>query len=523
MPVDLFRPHRPPSPSPFRPPQPRPPSSPSPFPHRPAPAPPIGPGDLARGGLAAGRRFPLLGGALLAGAVVWWAYNWLNPPESPSKPVVPGDGWLDAVYIYREITGYHAPRGFWEPILSAETKTWFEAISPFTADQPAIHWVIEKVGGVDGSNARWVIGVRRWNSDGVATDTRTAPEPYYIDPNRCTVDIRLVVRYASGGDPVPSPYPGVWPDAAPGPFEPARRPTVRPAIRPERPHFPVPAPRPAPRPAPAPAPRPFPASSPAPAPRPAPAPSPGPGPLPEPVRPTPAPRPAPAPAPAPFPVPRPVPAPAPAPAPFPAPAPAPPAPAPRPVPAPAPRPALPGQPVNPDGTVGRPVSDPAVGRTDPNTHVVGRDLVGDPSIRPRPDLLSMSVELGRVEQKLALLLLRQVGGGGGGGQGSDRTGEVLAKLEQLRGELDGLAKRPERMVGPVRVRSEAPADFNPDGSRKAFVFDIPRLPASAFEALFLQRLLEFLHVQKTWRNHVAKVGTSGEPVTITWQEVPALE
>jgi len=441
LPVDLFRPHRPPSPSPFRPPQPRPPSSPSPFPHRPAPAPPIGPGDLARGGLAAGRRFPLLGGALLAGAVVWWAYNWLNPPESPSKPVVPGDGWLDAVYIYREITGYHAPRGFWEPILSAETKTWFEAISPFTADQPAIHWVIEKVGGVDGSNARWVIGVRRWNSDGVATDTRTAPEPYYIDPNRCTVDIRLVVRYASGGDPVPSPYPGVWPDAAPGPFEPARRPTVRPAIRPERPHFPVPAPRPAPRPA----------------------------------------------------------------------------------PAPAPRPALPGQPVNPDGTVGRPVSDPAVGRTDPNTHVVGRDLVGDPSIRPRPDLLSMSVELGRVEQKLALLLLRQVGGGGGGGQGSDRTGEVLAKLEQLRGELDGLAKRPERMVGPVRVRSEAPADFNPDGSRKAFVFDIPRLPASAFEALFLQRLLEFLHVQKTWRNHVAKVGTSGEPVTITWQEVPALE
>lgn len=167
--------------------------------------------------------------------------------------------------------------------------------------------------------------------------------------------------------------------------------------------------------------------------------------------------------------------------------------------------------------------DPAVGRTDPNAHVVGRDLVGDPSMRPRPDLLSMSVELGRVEQKLALLLLRQIGGGGGGGQGSDRTGEVLAKLEQLRGELDRLAKRPERMVGPVRVRSEAPSDFNPDGSRKSFVFDIPRLPASSFEALFLQRLLEYLHTQKTWRGYVAKTGTSGDPVTITWQEVPELE
>jgi hypothetical protein len=154
---------------------------------------------------------------------------------------------------------------------------------------------------------------------------------------------------------------------------------------------------------------------------------------------------------------------------------------------------------------------------------VGGQAFGQPNQQPPPTLQGIAEELGRLEEKAAWLILRELARGEPGGPALDRTDEILEVIESLQVDVDELAGRPERELGPLAVTSEAPADFNADGTRASFEIDIPRLPATEFETLFLQRLLELLHWQKACRNHVAKKGTDGDPVTITWREVPYSE
>lgn len=175
--------------------------------------------------------------------------------------------------------------------------------------------------------------------------------------------------------------------------------------------------------------------------------------------------------------------------------------------------------IGPDGLQ----QDPARGSeappvTDRDVHFVDGVAVGGAGQSPPPTMDGIAKELGRLEAKMALSLARP--SGGGSCQFTDRIDEVLEVIESLQYDVDELSLRPERKLGPVVVTSESPADFDADGSRSAFSFDIPRLPASEFETLFLKRLLEYLHWQKACRGLVAKRGTGGDPVTITWVEDP---
>ena len=192
-------------------------------------------------------------------------------------------------------------------------------------------------------------------------------------------------------------------------------------------------------------------------------------------------------------------------------------------PAPLIRPERVGPTIGPDGLPQPDAQEAPVAQTPKDAHVVGGELVEGAGGGPRPDLPGIAVELGRVERKLELLLLRGSGGGGSCEFSDELDRDILSAIEELQSDVDELANKPERQLGPLSVTTEAPADFNADGSRRSFDIDIPRLPATEFETLFLQRLLELLHWQKSCRNHVAKRGTDGDPVTITWHEVPYSE
>ena len=182
----------------------------------------------------------------------------------------------------------------------------------------------------------------------------------------------------------------------------------------------------------------------------------------------------------------------------------------------------PGKQIGADGLQEDPKSGPEDAPvTDRDAHIVDGVSVGGGGQSPPPTLVGIAAELGRIEDKLNKGVGRPASGGAC--RFVDRTGEVLEVIESLQFDVDELSERPERKLGPLAVTSEAPADFNGDGTRASFAIDIPRLPATEFETLFLQRLLEFLHWQKTCRNHVAKKGTDGDPVTITWREVPYAE
>jgi hypothetical protein len=187
------------------------------------------------------------------------------------------------------------------------------------------------------------------------------------------------------------------------------------------------------------------------------------------------------------------------------------------------KPPLAGPVLGPDGRLAPEEHAAPVRQTPPDAHVVDGVLIEAPGGGPRSDLPSIARELGRVERKAELLLLRGAGGSGSCQFSDALDREILEAIESMQVDIDELSSRPERELGPLAVTSEAPADFNADGTRASFVIDIPRLPATQFETLFLQRLLELLHWQKTMRNHVAKKGTDGDPVKITWQEVPYSE
>ena len=523
MPVGVGRPHAPPAPVP----PPRwpvgPPRPPAPFPRHPSPAPPVGPGDLARTGVGLGRRFPALGGALLGAAALWWVWNGLREPVTPPiPPREPRDGTWQVVATYEQCVRQSG----------GKCDEWASFPGTFILRQGGNYQfntnTVTSVWVKGRQDYVWKIGIRDFFLDGSTFQKEDVLEIAFntTNPPLRIAAIQIRKKYYDGTEPDPSGwFPPVVP--VPDPFAPV--PDLRPKphplpppvapVRPLRPGAPAPATRPAPPPSPAPAPAPGrPAPAPAPAPSPAPVPAPG--------------RPAPAPAPAPFPA-----------SPLARPAPqelarferggalqrsdgSDPGWSPAPRPAPLIRPQLPGRRVGPDGTVGPEAEAEPVRQTPPGAHIVGTDVIGGPGATPRPTLDGIAAEVGRIELKtaLALELLRNSSGGSGGGcQFFDRTDEVLEVIESLQVDVDELAGRPERELGPLVVTSEAPADFNADGTRAAFTFDIPRLPATQFETLFLKRLVEYSHWQGTCRKHVAKKGTDGDPVTIHWQEIPYSE
>ena len=511
-----------PAPRPPSPPRPSHPGPlpPRPFPHPPGPASPLvplGPSGLAGAASAAGRRFPLLGGAIAGAAFLWWLWSALNPP-APLPPFSPRVGGVYRVFgRWQTCDEFHPVYG-----------NCVRPGSGFVEYEIANSRGLLDVRGIYGTSGFEIVKWARFGNVWLEVDTQ-----FYIKPPEgYLIAVGSRVTFApdpvDGQPPVPAeemPSLG-WPRSPGYPLDPFGERVAGPAPKPFPPPSPAPAPgapgpergpkapprQPAPRhpaprtpePAPAPAPRP-PAPALAPAPAPAPAPRPAPPPAPRPQR---APRPAPAPAPAPAPLQWP------AEWPQQSPRPAPLRPAPLPLPAPGPV-------VTTDGAA-RPELKPAPGpvRPSPDVHIVDGVEFGGGGQSPPPTLVAVAAELGRIETKLAWLISRSGNGVGGGCQFLDRTDEVLEVIESLQFDVDELAGRPERELGPLAVTSEAPADFNDDGARASFEIDIPRLPATQFETLFLQRLLEFLHWQKSCRNHVAKRGTDGDPVTITWRQVP---
>jgi hypothetical protein len=144
--------------------------------------------------------------------------------------------------------------------------------------------------------------------------------------------------------------------------------------------------------------------------------------------------------------------------------------------------------------------------------------VGGGGQAPPPTLVGIAAELGRIEDKLTKGVGRAVGAGTC--RFVDRSGAILDRVKGVKDGVDDLLARAEPLMGPIHLISEAPANYDASGDRERFEFDIPRLPVSEFETLFWQRLLEFLHTQKRWRNHVARQETNPKPIRIQWIEVP---
>jgi hypothetical protein len=177
-----------------------------------------------------------------------------------------------------------------------------------------------------------------------------------------------------------------------------------------------------------------------------------------------------------------------------------------------------------DGAV-RPAVEPVTvpPAPDPGVHVVDGVEFGGGGQPPPPSLVGIAAELGRLEAKMAWLIGRPASGGGGSCQFIDRTDEVLEVIESLQFDVDELSGRPEPKMGPLVYESESPADYDGQGNRIKFKFDIPRLPASQFLSAYLKRQAEYQHVTNTWRKHVAKRETNPKPILIQWEEVPVSE
>jgi hypothetical protein len=518
------RPHKPLSPArpPSLPARPRPPR---PFPHPPAPPAPPGAGAAgraARSGLGKlARRFPLLG----AGLALWWLWDQLGPFLPVPAPPADGRPGRWEVWVTHENCTNLAAGTCWA--WGGSTFEQLEQTFPFSGEVPTAYWIANRLS----DDGKWRLERRVWSAAGSMTELSDAFVGAPLGgPSTRPVSVRLAKTYTDG---TPDPDPDAsWrrPVFPFDPFAPVRdpgrerdNPLPQPEADPESPN---------PRRPPSTAPRPRPPLLPEPPADPAPdRPKPSPlRPSPEPWQPSPAPDGPPAMPPGPARPARPLVRP-------PAPGRADPA-VPRPdppdesdvgdapkVPQPAPliRPERVGPLIGPDG---RPVAQEQaepVRQTPKDAHVINGELIEARGSDPRPDLIGIALGLGQVERKLELVLLRGSGGGGSCDFSDALDQEILEAIESLQVDIDELAGRPERELGPLAVTSEAPADFNGDGTRASFAIDIPRLPATEFETLFLQRLLEFLHWQKTCRNHVAKKGTDGNPVTISWLEVPYAE
>lgn len=260
-----------------------------------------------------------------------------------------------------------------------------------------------------------------------------------------------------------------------------------------------------------------------------------------PYRPWPFPEPSPEPAPKPRPRPDPGPGPAPAPAPefVPTPAPAPPPAPPRPPlpkappdtgkkkpriePEPPKRAPIPWPPfgdplIDTDGDPQDPEPDPPREKPPYETDI-GEEKVGRPGQAPRPTLDGIAFELGNLEAKLEILMLRRPQGG----DLADLLGQVLDLLGQLAegggggNGGGGDCKVPD--MGPVEIVSVPPyAGDQAQYQGGAYRVKIDKAPADVFMADAIVKLADLMSVQKSWRNYMAPKVKSGRPFTITWEE-----
>lgn len=518
------RPHRPPLPP--RPPgRPARPPGPKPFPHPPRPPAPPGAGAGLGGAKAAlgrlGRRNPLIGGALL----LWWLWDALGPLLPVPPPPADGrPGRWEVWTTHENCTNFAVGRCFaW----GGSTFEVLEQTFPFNGEVPTAYWIGERLSG----DGEWRLERRTWSADG----KMTVLNDVYVGKQQATaatrpVSVRLAKTYTDGSpDPDPD-APWRRPVFPFDPFDPRRDPG-----RPR--DFPWPEPEADPR-------RPAPARPVRPAPRPDPPLQPEPPPVPDPARPAPAPRP---PSPPPWapsapphappasppgrarPVRPPIRPPAPGRGDPSQPQPDPPGdavvgdPIKPPRPAPLIRPERVGPVIGPDGLPQPEVQEAPVTQTPKEAHVIGGELVEGIGGGPRADLPGIATELGRVERKLELLLLRGTGGSGSCKFNDAKLDEIIEMLDSLQFDVDELSTREEPKLGPLVYTVEAPADYDISGNRETFVFDIPRLPASEFMSLYLRRQAEYQHRLKIWRNHVAKRETNPKPIRIEWEEIPFSE
>jgi hypothetical protein len=161
-----------------------------------------------------------------------------------------------------------------------------------------------------------------------------------------------------------------------------------------------------------------------------------------------------------------------------------------------------------------PIDDKPTGETD-----IGDETIGSTSKAPRPTLDGIAFELGNLESKLEILMLRQPqnnvlaellsqvldqlgqGGGGGNGNGGDNGGQGIPSM------------------GPVDIVSVPP--FPGDREQYtggAYKVRIEKAPADVFVADAIARLADLMSEQKGWRNYIAPKVKSGRPFTITWEE-----
>ena len=497
------------TPHPPRPPQPLPPpapprgplAGPRPFPHPPIPplpplAGPLG-GSLLRGGM--------IGALLFAGWLLW---NFLRPPRDPHNPPpgVPGYWFVIPSYQYCLSFNHNGYCNEW----STGTVERYQVVEAGTVGGGSR--VVLK-GQVD--DVRYILGIRTWNAVtqeyGPETETWTYAQ---IGDFGSLIGKGCVVGFQPTdlvGDKLPDPILNPQPDPAdpwapwipPPPIEPdyPELPPPEEANRAPRPAFPkLPAPG---NPAPAPSPTPSPAPSPAPSPNPSPTPSPAP-------RPTPSPAPRPTPSPAPLPKPKPTTEPARWPEPAPEPAPEKPK-----LPPPIRWPAPPLTPIGPDGEKEK-KDDPKADPTRDTDKRIGGDLIGDPAQAPRPDLTGIARELGRIEQKIELMMPRQVK--------ADELNKVieliLKKLDDL---LDGDGGDGNCVEGDPfpewRYEFFAPADKNAMGEPVSYEVVIPENDRETWLRDALIQVMMQAYEFKYWRNFLAPKPNLGSPVTVIWEEI----
>lgn len=148
-------------------------------------------------------------------------------------------------------------------------------------------------------------------------------------------------------------------------------------------------------------------------------------------------------------------------------------------------------------------------QTPPGQEQTAGGPVGGPGQAPRPDLAGIAEEVGRIEQKVLLLLARPEGGGGGD----------LAPLADL---LNQLLERLNRSYPGGSYGLDSPCETSPDGSRLP-----PRLapwpPAAGFDAALLARmdsLAELLQHHKDLKQpNCARPRSTGTAATVTFSEV----
>ena len=173
-----------------------------------------------------------------------------------------------------------------------------------------------------------------------------------------------------------------------------------------------------------------------------------------------------------------------------------------------------------DGLKPRPLPTPdAPPTTDGGTHVVGGEQVGGIGQAPQPTLQGIAVALGQIEGKAAWLMRNS--GGGAVPLPPDWIDKIVDAIKKLLEGIDGGKPSGLPDLGPVHYIAIAQADFNSDGSRRQFEFNVPRQKGPEFLAQYLRVQAEYLFWLKGLRSFVAKRPTvDTSPVTITWIEVP---